>query len=317
MKKSPLSLIIFASLSLTMTACSSSRGGNNDYANTSEYVTEKPKTNTVTNELTQVQPSNHAENTANINVDSPFKQNVFVQPEDGTLTGAVIHIDSKGNSQSYNPVNNGKEALNELIINDQRIILFSSSDLISGNGLDGFKVLTNKDVAQETPINGTVKGLVGGFGSQASYNPTEFRNMRFGAVNINDKSYLFVQGLLTPTSLQDSIYPVPRNGKFLYHKGYALYGSLGNYQQLGADVVADFNNKKVQVVLKDGEQQKLAFNADIDGNVFKGITNGIETQGAFYGSLAAEVGGVFYQTEGVDKGKNGVFGAVDKRVIRE
>lgn len=252
---------------------------------------------------------------------SPLNQNLFVASSDGTLSGAVVTLNANGTSESRNPINNGKEMLNELIIGDNRLVLFNTNDLLNGNGMDGFKALSNNDAAKETPISATVSGYVGGWGSESSYNPSEFRNMRFGIANVGSDSHLFVQGYLTPTDgvqvgRNGEHYPMPREGKVLYEKGYALYGKDGSYQQLTAEVEANFSDKKIGVKLKEGDTEKLAFNGVIEGNSFSGKTNGVESKGAFYGSRAAEVGGVFYQTEGADKGKNGVFGAVDKRFIR-
>lgn len=356
MKNASVTLLSVA-CALALAGCSSSRGG--DEVNTSRYLTEKPtqtkpstSTDSTTSDTTATgttsvdnQPTTNTSTTNTGNAGnttsgststtntstgaattgtastSPFQTKLFTPSAEGDLAGAVITLNSNGTTTSRNPINNGKELLNELIIGDSHLVLFNANDLLNGNGMDGFKTLSNRDASKETPISETVSGYAGGWGSEASYNPSEFRNVRFGVANVGSQSHLFVQGYLTPTANVQTIrgtefYPVPKSGKFLYEKGYALYGNNGRYQQLAAEVEANFSDKKIDVKLTDNGTEKLAFNGVIDGNTFSGKSNGIESQGAFYGSQASEVGGVFYQTEGTDKGKNGVFGAVDKRFIQ-
>lgn len=305
---------------------STEKNTNNSSTSTVDKQTEdKPAENKPTEKPSTSNPS-----TANI--DKPqvpptetislFKEPTFVHSNNGPLTGAIITLKANGTTTASNPINDGKEELNELVIDDKRILLFNSRDLINGNGMDGFKTLSNDDVMKETPTTSKISGYVGGWGSESEFDPRIFTNMRFGVINIDNESALFIQGYQTPETNVElarskSLYPMPKSGKFLYNTGHALYGKEGNYQQLNAEVVADFSNKQLEVALKENNTSKLEFTANIEGNTFNAKNNGIEAKGAFYGSQANEVGGIFYQTEGNDKGKNGVFGAVDARKISQ
>lgn len=361
MKKYTLSLIATA-CALALTACSSSRGGNavdssqyltqkpsspkptsptkpttppssENSTNTTKPVDPKPTESKPTEPTKPSEPEKPVQPTEKPiaptdtpkvpeHTQSPFSDPIFVASEQGPQVGAVVTLEKNGTITGRNPINDGREELNELVLEGTRFLLYNSRDLIEGNGIDGFKTLSNQDVMKETPYNGKISGYVGGWGPEGDYDTQIFTNMRFGVLNRDNDSTLFVQGYQTPEeqvsyARQKALYPMPKSGVFLYKTGHALYGKEGNYQQLTAEVVADFTQKQLDVVLKKDEKEKLAFSAQIDKNAFTGKHKGIESKGAFYGSRANEVGGVFYQTEGTEKGKNGVFGAVDARPIRQ
>lgn len=317
---SPKLIAIFCSLALA--ACSVSRGGDEVYV--SKYLTEKPKSPSTHSPSTGNSASSPSQGTSSPPTGTivPFKDPTFVPSNDGTLFGALIHVKKDGSTLGQNPVNDGYEMLNELRVDDKRILLFNSNELLQSPDPSGFKVLSNKDVVPETPIEKTVSGFVGGWGAEGEYDPRIFRNIRFGVLSLEKESTLFVQGYVTPikgveTVRGKQLYSMPKSGAILYNQGYALYGRDGDYQRLKAEVEADFDTKKLSVVIQDqNEQKQFDFSANIEGNTFVGKSNGIESKGAFYGSRANEVGGIFYRTEGNDKGKNGVFGAVDKIWIK-
>ena len=254
---------------------------------------------------------------------NPLKEALFQTPEkNGILTGAVLTLKPEGIYNASNIKNVRDEKLNELHVDGSTIYLFNTKDLL--NGINGkFKALSNRDLSENSKVSGTITGFVGGFGTEVSYDPRTFRNMRFGVYNVDNINNLFVQGIATPVqdiqTIRDSqIYPMPTSAKAIYQEGHALYGKEGKYIPLEAEVFADFDKKIITVDLKEtgSNTKKLSFEGKIDGNTFSGSTNGIESKGAFYGSRAAEVGGIFYQTQGTEKDHNGVFGATDKRGFR-
>ncbi|OOH88880.1 hypothetical protein BMT54_08115 [Pasteurellaceae bacterium 15-036681] len=311
--------LIAVSCALAISGCSSSRGG--DVAMPSGYFSEKPVKEVVTpttndneKEKTTLIPDPKS---APVQETSPLKESNFAINPDGDLTGKVINVNNDGSLTAANVVNYRDENINELVIGNTKIALFNAYDLTDGTGKGTLKELTDKDVREGVPT-GNISGYIGGWGEE--YYRTGFQSLRFGVYNVDKQSTLFVQGYMTPvgeTMLVRSVtyYPVPASGTFTYRSGQALYGKDGDYQQLNPTVVANFDNKKLSVTLAEQAtaKEKLAFSADIDGNTFSGKTNGIESKGAFFGSRADEVGGIFYQTEGTEKGYHGVFGANDKR----
>ncbi|WP_386686345.1 transferrin-binding protein-like solute binding protein [Lonepinella sp. MS14437] len=335
--------IIAITTALALSACSSGGGGgDSNSATASPKEDNKVQTqNTQDNTNTTGQTSNNASSSTQNNVTTPTenmttptdntttKDNVVSQVFSGTgfttmpdkkLSGITANISPTGNVTSSATVNYAQEDLNELVIDDKKIAIFTARELLSGGD---YKVFTQSDV-REGSTSGKVSGYAMGNGDTFQGAVGGFQDMHFGVFNDGENSTLFVQGYITPVSgigtsrNSDQVYPMPKNGKVTYTKSFAAYGEKGNYQLMDTTIQADFGEKTVNVTLKDytTNQTKVAFDATIDGNTFAGNTNGIESKGAFYGSTASQIGGVFYQTYGEEKGKNGVFGGAEKRFVQ-
>ncbi|WP_373766604.1 transferrin-binding protein-like solute binding protein [Glaesserella sp.] len=314
MTKLLLSLIATGCIG-TLTACSSSSGGGG--GNAPVYFTEKPTTNADTNTSATDSGNDSAipsdSTIPPLNTASPINGNLFQGQHGDKFVGALITIKNSGETTGQNLKSYLGEDLNVLMVNNVEVPLLPVS---AEDDQAGFKTIS--------PIDKL--GLIHGYTNKAT---SEYRDVRyyqfvrFGVLNMNSQHTLFVQGLQTPVSgtvseLENgyaTLYAMPKSGKFTYNKGDALYGKDGNYQQLIANVTADFTNKQLQVSLKESatQSEKLAFSSRIDGNTFSASHNGIDSKGAFYGSQANQVAGVFYRTEGEEAGYHGVFGATDKR----
>lgn len=301
---------------LILAGCSSSSGGGG--GSTPIYFTEKPseQTETSISSSSELPISNQDVNTIGA---STFLKNTMFEGKSGDrFIGALFKINEHGEVEGQNLKSYVGEDLNVLMVNNVEIPLLP---IAADDEQSGFKQIQPSDYVVSK------LGSVNGYTSKAT---TDYRDVRyyqfvrFGMININKDSTLFVQGLQTPTegTISDiengyaTLYSMPKSGKFVYKKGEALYGKDGSYQQLIANVSADFTNKQLDVSLRDSETQaeKVAFSSNIDGNTFSGNHNGIDSKGAFYGSQANQVAGIFYQTQGVEAGYHGVFGATDKRI---
>lgn len=325
MKKYSLTLLSSACL-LVLSACSSSSGGgggaNPTYLTelppqpsvqtpTETAVTSAPTTTASAPTTTNRPATNTHEKPTVTNV--KFGTDLFKTAQNARLTGAIVTISPKAGANGRDLTHVEKEGLDTLLIDGTEIALRT---LAEEEKQAGFNPINAAD--QRGSKLGEISGLVNKSSIYGLYNQTVYQYVRFGVVNAGNQSHLFVQGLQTPTTgVWDetenghaNLYPMPKNGKFIYHKGDALYGKAGEYQALNAVVKADFSTKRLDVALKDGSTEKLAFNAEINGNTFSGSNNQVESRGAFYGSQANQVGGVFYDNQ---SGNHGVFGATDKR----
>lgn len=263
--------------------------------------------------------SNLSQPDTSLEFTSPLKDEMFQMQKNARMTGAILSVNNDDTTSGQNLTASEKETLNVLLVNGVEIAL---PTLSADNEQAGFNTFGSD--AQKTGNLGEMNGAVNK--STTDYRDERYYQfVRFGVLNLNNQSKLYVQGLQTPVSgIYDEIdngyanlYPMPKNGTYVYHKGEALYGKDGVYQNLDAKVTADFSNKQLAVSLQDSAQiEKVTFSAVIDGNTFSGNNNGIESKGAFYGSRANQVGGIFYSTEGSEKGYNGVFGATDKQLAQ-
>ncbi|WGE54416.1 transferrin-binding protein-like solute binding protein [Actinobacillus equuli subsp. equuli] len=304
MKKLPLTLLTVA-CSFALTACYSSGGGGGS--------TEPPKIDKAKSAKNpQAAGSNSSTNTSAKNANSKFFSAVndgFATKESTLLSGVILNTSGNGSFKGINPSKN--DDLDALDIDGTKITLFNVDDKLREIAVENLKTLSNKDL---DPLAN--KKLSGYVGSQGQYGERglDFKAVRYGVAIINNVGHPFVQGFLTPETGNISVrgeyyYPIEAKGSFKY-TGFAVYGSGNDYKQLTSEVIADFTNKKVKVDLA-GDATKLSFGGDINGNTFSGTSkDGIETKGAFYGSLARDVGGVFNYAK---EGKNGAFGASNKR----
>lgn len=245
----------------------------------------------------------------------------FSQPKEVTLTLSNVsgkHLFVENDNFSDKPLREQKD-LNTLLLDGKEIALYTSEE-IRASSTDA-----NTGYATKSLNVDDVSGKVGSL-SKSKYG-SDFDQVRYGYVTENGKTTLFVQGHTTPTTgnidspfdrynygttRQDQragLSAMPTGEKVWAYQGAAFYGKDGNYQELSVDAVADFGNKKVRAELKEGDALKVLLGGVINGNQFAGEYNGVHTQGAFYGDQAQDMGGMFYQTQGDEKDKNGVFGA--------
>lgn len=317
MKRLQLSLLA-TTCSLILTACSSSSGGGG--GTTPVYFTERPDAPSVPQARDQNGQGKDEQDTLDKNKQAPKSDNVakldsnlFQKNKIGRLTGAIMNINEQ-TVNAHNLSNYDKEPLSVLLLDGSEIQLNTQAAEDEQAGFNPIKAIDLK-----TGSLGTISGAVSKTGLYEADTRT-YQFVRFGVVNVNNQSNLFVQGLQTPVqgiypeedNGHATLYSIPKSGIFVYNKGDALYGKDGTYSALSANIKADFTNNKLDVSLKDATQvEKVKFSAEIDGNSFYGNSQGIESKGAFYGSRANQVGGVFYEEK---SGYNGVFGATDKRV---
>lgn len=209
--------------------------------------------------------------------------------------------------------------LNTLVVNGKEIALYSVDEVKASVTNNSGNYVTKSIEAEG------VSGKVGSL-SKSRFG-SDFDQVRYGYVTENGQTTLFVQGHTTPATgsvdspfdrfnyggaredQYSSLSAMPTGEKVWAYTGTAFYGKDGSYQELSVDAVVDFNLKKVKAELKDGDSLKLTLGGLINDKTFTGEYNGVVTSGAFYGDQAQDLGGVFYQTTGNDKNKNGVFGA--------
>ncbi|MCO4166298.1 transferrin-binding protein-like solute binding protein [Actinobacillus suis] len=227
------------------------------------------------------------------------------------ISGTILTVAQNGELTAKKPET--LEDLDSIMVDGVKITLFSVTDKLSNVAVGKLKQ------SNENGGKLYVGSMADSYGAYGSYqDPNSFKAMRYGAYTLNGQTHLFVQGFLTPEQgtinvLGDTFYSMPKDSTYKY-TGFALYGKDNQYAQLNSEVIADFSNKKLKVELKEAgaATAKATFGGDITGNTFSGTRDGIETKGAFYGSLARDVAGLFNDTK---TGNNGVFGASDKRAI--
>ena len=300
MKKSPLVILIS---SFALTACYSSGGGGGSVA-----IPKVDQGSPNTQKQNNGSPQGKNDNNATSSKFFTAVNSAFGNKESTSLSGVILTANKDGSFKAANPKNN--DSLDTLNIDGTTISLFSAGEKLSDIGVNKLKTLSEKDL-KDSP-NNKLLGYVGSIG-QYGDRGLDFKAIRYGVAIVDDVAHPFVQGFLTPETGNvvvqgEQYFPIPHQGSFKY-TGFAVYGSGSDYKQLNSEVIADFTNKKVKVDLM-GDLTKLTFGGDIHGNTFSGTSkDGIETKGAFYGSLARDVGGVFNHTK---EGKNGAFGASNK-----
>ena len=302
MKKFPLTILTIIS-SLALTACYSSGGGGGSVA-----IPKVDQGSPNTQKQNNGSPQGKNDNNATSSKFFTAVNSAFGNKESTSLSGVILTANKDGYFKAANPKNN--DSLDTLNIDGTTISLFSAGEKLSDIGVSKLKTLSEKDL-KDSP-NNKLFGYVGSIG-QYGDRGLDFKAIRYGVAIVDDVAHPFVQGFLTPETGNvvvqgEQYFPIPHQGSFKY-TGFAVYGSGSDYKQLNSEVIADFTNKKVKVDLM-GDLTKLTFGGDIHGNTFSGTSkDGIETKGAFYGSLARDVGGVFNHTK---EGKNGAFGASNK-----
>ncbi|WP_018650826.1 transferrin-binding protein-like solute binding protein [Actinobacillus capsulatus] len=307
MKKLPLTILTIIS-SLALTACYSSGGGGGSV--------QPPKVADKTPNVTTppVVGSNSSSNSSSQNANSKFFTTVnsaFEKKPSTEISGTILTVAQNGNLTAKRPET--LEDLDSIMVGGVKITLFTAGDKLSNVAVGKLKQ------SNENGGKLYVGSMADSYGAYGSYqDPNSFKAMRYGAYILNGQTHLFVQGFLTPEQntinvLGDTFYPMPKESTYKY-TGFALYGKDNQYVQLNSEVIADFSNKKLKVELKEAgaATAKATFGGDITGNTFSGTRDGIEAKGAFYGSLARDVAGLFNDTK---NGNNGVFGASDKRPI--
>ncbi|WP_324682971.1 transferrin-binding protein-like solute binding protein [Bibersteinia trehalosi] len=234
------------------------------------------------------------------------------------VAGKILTVENGTLADSTFPT--AHKDLNTLLIDGKSIQLFDSADIQASYSMGKTTV---KEIDGDDYL-GHVVGL-----SKSKYHDDHTQS-RYGYVTKNGKTTLFVQGHLTPiqnaeepkiASPYDHGNHFNRDGaaildalptdKVYAYQGLAFYGKENNYVQLNTEAIADFNEKKVKVELKEADTVKLTLGGNIKegGNTFAGQYNGVHTNGAFYGKAGLDIAGTFYVAEGADKDYNGVFGA--------
>lgn len=249
------------------------------------------------------------------------------------LSGGIATLNSKGFTS--NNVAKTDKNLNTLIVDGVEVTLISPDTMKSHRQAsddildDNYEKVTNKIFSFKEE-----KGRVGSLPHRSLGN--DFGQMRYGYYTENGETKLFVQGYITPTNQEESgkylspfnyrdesmgksstqgLRAIPTNGVYEY-KGTAFYGKDHSYNEYLTTAYADFDNNKVQVNIFDGEKNKLTFGGNIDKNTFSGEYNGVISSGAFFGTKATDLGGMFYQTKGDEQGMHGVFGTTQQNCTK-
>ncbi|WGE50125.1 transferrin-binding protein-like solute binding protein [Actinobacillus equuli subsp. haemolyticus] len=253
---------------------------------------------------------------------------------DGTtrkLSGSVFTSENgKLNGTNISP--NNTNDITKLAIGDTVITLFKEGTFTKGNQELPTKtedINKTTDIMIEGKPAGKAVGLV-----YDSYTRSNYIDMKYGYVTKNGKTSLFIQGNMTPTAEEISTsgnISSPKVGAFYDSRlgpmrtdistdggvwsyiGKAFVGKDNNYREYNVNAEVDFiTAKKVKVNLTDIEQKEknITFGGNISGNTFSGEVDGIITKGAFYGSNAINLGGVFYNT---NNAQDGVFGATQEQ----
>lgn len=283
---------------------------------TEEKATEKkePTTPTLKNTNENVLTPEDAKKA----LENAFKDNGLNNEGIIKLSGSSAEF---GNAANINNIaSDSGYDLNTLMVDGKKVELFSNDFIKESAKNDsqvGIKEISNN------------AGKVGSLPS--GHLKYDFEQMRYGYYKTDDgNTILFVQGYMTPENSTNKDKKSPFNYYSYYSKGVtdtvalskmptehtyeyqgkAFYGKDNSYQELNSKAYADFTHKKVQITLSDSSNQdKFTFGAKINGNQFSGTVDGIVTKGAFFGSEARDLGGIFYQTKGNEAGKNGVYGA--------
>ncbi len=198
------------------------------------------------------------------------------------------------------------EAFNELVLNGTKILLLAGAR-------DKLNQIGMRPLAERDFPNGGYKaegkGLVGSTGDERAGN---FQDVRYGVYTVDGKSHLFVQG--NPSAWLPS-------AKYSY-SGNAVYGKDGEYSRAKTDAIVDFAKKTVDITITPpsvagkAAPSPLQFGGTINGNIFSGTKNGIETKGGFFGGGGADLGGVYNVKEGEHKGYNGAYGASNRQIVK-
>lgn len=100
---------------------------------------------------------------------------------------------------------------------------------------------------------------------------------------------------------------MPQTGSARYTGKGVIVDKQSTNKNVDAQFTADFGNKKLNGTLSERGQKAVDIKANIRGTSFQSPSNAaVETQGAFFGERAKELGGVFYEHS---TGKYGAFGA--------
>lgn len=129
-----------------------------------------------------------------------------------------------------------------------------------------------------------------------------YEHSRFGSVGKgNTQTHLFYQGARTDDTA------IPKSGKATYN-GHALIMKNGTANtNAQSRFTADFGTRKLNGTIHQNNQTLYTLSADINGGAFASKAGAsVETQGAFFGQNAEELGGTFKDSKTDTKG---VFGA--------
>lgn len=126
--------------------------------------------------------------------------------------------------------------------------------------------------------------------------PSEY-GVKFGMIGDifeEDTRQFYVQGQVT------SMNEMPVKG-VMHYRGGVVVDQAGSVLSTGINADVDFANKQIDFDLDEGEDKfdntspALQFKAEIVQNHFVGKSDGVQTQGAFYGKNARELAGVFFK----------------------
>ena len=222
-------------------------------------------------------------------------------PTTGKFNGIAYEFKSSDeNDKIVNPKVHqlSTDDINVLNINGKRID-------IAPEGVNLGYTYLNKDGEIRLSTGAFVNGVV-------------FQDSMQNGIYQDGKTYVYIQGELTPTDNIPKSGTARYTGLSSYHvNNNTLYeGSMsGNpprFGIVGVDMIANFDDKKVKGRLlhtSDPNNVVAELEGKITGNQFSGTKDNTQLRGAFFGEKANEMGGIYVNEE---KGFSGAFSAKSK-----
>lgn len=258
----------------------------------SNYFTDnkKPKTDDIDDEKANTKTVGHNDSISShmpIFSETPIDKNVFGGTDgvvSSTSTRTLFNSVLKGSELSDTPDNKLT-----LEFNDQKITL----DLAREPSEEDRK-LAQKRWSPISLDNGIY--LRTNDAITANSLPSEY-GVKFGMIGDifeEDTRQFYVQGQVT------SMNEMPVKD-VMHYRGGVVVDQAGSVLSTGINADVDFANKQIDFDLDEGEDKfdntspALQFKAEIVQNHFVGKSDGVQTQGAFYGKNARELAGVFFK----------------------
>lgn len=281
MKKYNIALALL--MVLGVTACGSSGGSSssapeNNPSTTTPTVTTQPTTDTVNTPANEEKPSTEpAPPVENIQSDSPYAR------KDGMVGGGFILPKEEGEIQTVFLKGHSEEDFGSITVEGKNIALIPGGFKTKHFTSNASNMIRNVNMQDYTAW-----GLLW---------DKELKNQ-----------YLTTQGIKATTDM-------PKNGTYTY-KGSAIQFS-GENKAINVDTAtsienaeftADFDRKVFTGIIPQQDvNNPVILSAEITNNTFAGESNGLKTNGGFFGPQASEVIGDYYSTN--EKPVVGVFGA--------
>ena len=325
MRKVTLSALAIA-LAMGLSACSSSQEESYDPSSNDVATFQPNKSSSENNSSNQSASENDSANQTNESNNQnqstkphltiiergpaskghPSSAKDYAIPTTGKFNGIAYEFSSRYDSDKIaNPKVHqlSTDNIYVLNINGKRID-------IAPEGVNPAYTYVDKDGEIHLSTGAFVNGVV----FQDSMQNGIYQNQKDG------KTYVYIQGELTPTDNIPKTGKVRYLGRSSYHVNNDtlregaldhLYGAPPRFGIVGVDMTANFEDKTVAGHLVHASAAKndnvlAELEGTISGNQFSGTKNDTKLQGAFFGENANEMGGVYINEK---EGFSGAFSA--------